>query len=54
LQQPYREAKASGYGYEARLRGLIEPASAGFVNVAEGFSPTANDVDVALPIRFDP
>ena len=37
--------KATGYGYEARLRGFIEP---GFVNVAEGFSPTANDVDVAL------
>ena len=38
--------KASGYGYKARPRGLIEPAFAGFVNVAEGFSPTASDVDV--------
>ena len=42
-----REAKASGYGYEARLRGLIEPALAGFANVAEGFSPTAS-FDIAL------
>ena len=43
-----REAKASGYGYEARLRGLTEPALAGFANVAEGFSHPANDFDVAL------
>ena len=34
--------KASGYVSEAHLRGLTEPALAGFVNVAEGFSPTAN------------
>jgi len=29
-----------GYGYEGHLRGLAEPAQAGFVNVAESFSST--------------
>ena len=36
---------------EARLRGLSEPAKAGFVTVAGGFSPpaaTRGDFDVAL------
>ena len=50
----YQHPKASGYGYEARLRGLTEPALAGFVNVAGGFSPTANDIDVPLRIWFGP
>ena len=35
-------------GYETRLNGRIAPAEAGLVNVAEGFSPTASDFDVAL------
>jgi len=33
--------KYCGYVYEGHLRGLPEPAQAGFVDVAEGFSPTA-------------
>ena len=37
--------KPPATGCEARLRGLTKPASAGLVNVAEGFSPTACDVD---------
>jgi len=36
-----RGAKALGYMYDARLRGLSEPAKAGVATVAEGFSPTA-------------
>ena len=47
-----RVAKASGYGYEARFRRRIEPASASLVHVAEGFSPTASDFDVALRVRL--
>ena len=30
----------AGYGYEGHLRGLHEPAQAGFVEVAEGLSLT--------------
>ena len=43
-----RRLKLRATGCESRLRGLIEPASAGFVDVAEGFSPTASDVATAL------
>ena len=35
-------SKLAGYGYEARLRGLTEPALAGFVHVAGGFSHPVN------------
>ncbi len=44
-----RRLKLRATGCESRLRGLIEPASAGFVDVAEGFSPTASDVATAMP-----
>ena len=46
--QPPDALKPPAQHCEAHLRGLIEPALAGLVHVAEGFSPTANDVDVAL------
>src|SRR5205823_7692547 len=32
--------EGTGYVYEGHLRGLAEPAQAGFVNVAESFSST--------------
>ena len=35
--RPARER--AGYEYEGHLRGLNQPAEAGFVAVAEGFSP---------------
>ena len=36
---PYRRgAKALGYIYDARLRGLSQPAKAGIVDVARDFS----------------
>jgi hypothetical protein len=35
--RPARER--AGYEYEGHLRGLHQPAEAGFVAVAEGFSP---------------
>ena len=38
-----RRLKPQATGCEARLCGLIEPASAGFVDIAEGFSPTPSD-----------
>ena len=31
--------EGAGYEYEGHLRGLNQPAEAGFVAVAEGFSP---------------
>ncbi len=34
--------EGAGYVYEGHLRGLAEPAQAGFVNVAESFSSTAH------------
>ncbi|MBC8163117.1 MAG: hypothetical protein H7Z42_18070 [Roseiflexaceae bacterium] len=34
-------AEAAGCGYEARLRGLIEPVQAGFVEVARAFTRRA-------------
>ena len=43
-----RRLKPRATGCESRLRGLIEPASAGFVDVAEGFSPTASDFATAM------
>jgi hypothetical protein len=36
-------AETLGYRYEGRLRGLIQPAKAGFVILAEGFSPAENE-----------
>ena len=47
-----RRLKPQATGCESRLRGLIEPASAGFVDVAEGFSPTASDFATAAPVGF--
>ena len=38
-----REAEASGYGRRSPPARALQPASAGLVNVAEGFSPTASD-----------
>ena len=43
-----RRLKLRATDCESRLRGLIEPASAGFVDVAEGFSPTASDFATAM------
>jgi hypothetical protein len=40
-----RRAKALGYGYEGRLRGLLEPAKAGFVAVARPFTGWAGLVN---------
>ena len=36
--------KASARGYKGHLRGLIQPAKAGFVTVAEGFSPAGGEL----------
>ena len=38
---PYPARKRAGYRYEARLRGLNQPAKAGFVLVAGGFNRPA-------------
>ncbi len=39
LARPAR--KRAGYVYEGRRHGLIQPAAAGFVGLAAGFSPPA-------------
>ena len=46
-RDPHARLKLRATGCESRLRGRIEPASTGFVDVAEGFSPTASDVATA-------
>jgi hypothetical protein len=39
LHEPARPLEGAGYRDEGRLRGLFQPAEAGFVTIAEGFSP---------------
>jgi hypothetical protein len=41
MRRYIRRAKALGYEYEGRLRGLLEPAKAGFVAVARPFTGRA-------------
>jgi hypothetical protein len=49
--QDTRRAEALGYGYEGRLRGLIQPAKAGFVDVARPFMGRAGSLMLHAYVR---